>query len=137
MEEIISHPAIVKKITDKGIEVIILVQNSCNSCHAKSVCQLSDQAEKVMIIEDTSTEFIPGEKVEIEMKESHGFQAVLIAYILPVILIILVMLPCILMKVAEGWLALSGITVVILYFLLLYFFRDRLKKRFSFRIKKQ
>ncbi|MBN1199262.1 MAG: SoxR reducing system RseC family protein [Bacteroidales bacterium] len=136
MEEIISHPAIVNKITDQGIEVSILVQNSCDSCHAKSVCQLSDQNEKVMMIENSSAHCIPGERVEIEMKESHGLQAVLIAYVLPVVLIFLAMLPGIFLQIEEGWLAVSGIGAVVLYFLMVYLFRSRLKKRFSFRIKK-
>lgn len=137
MEYTITHPGIVNRITDKGIEISILVQESCVSCQAKSVCQIADQKEKVMLIDTSSEKFRPGEKVVIEMKESRGMQAVLIAYILPVVLLIIAMVPGIILKIAEGWLAFSGLAAVVLYFSLLYFLRDRLKKQFSFRVKKQ
>lgn len=136
LEENIYHPGVVNRITDRAIEVAITPHTACSGCHAKSFCQVADQEQKVIEVPQPAFTVAPGEKVEVVMKASLGLRAVLIAYIFPVLLILGVMIAGIAGNWKEMYLALGAIGMVVLYFLLLYRLRNRLKKQFSFSIRK-
>ena len=136
LEDNIYHPGIVKKITGKTVEVTIVPNTACSGCHAKSFCQLAESEEKVITVSAPAFAVSPGERVEVMMKASLGLRAVLMAYIFPVIFILFVMIAGGVGEWSELWIALAIMAVVILYFFVLYGFRNRLKKRFSFQLRR-
>lgn len=131
----IDHVGTISKIKDEKITVSILNVSACAGCHAKSACSMSDMKEKEIDIIDYSSSFKLGEKVKIVYQESLGWLALLLAYVLPfvIVLITLFIATAFTNELISGLMALG---ILLPYYSLLYFFKDRLKKTFSFTIHK-
>jgi len=131
----IDHVGTISKIKDEKITVSILNVSACAGCHAKSACSMSDMKEKEIDIIDYSSSFKLGEKVKIVYQESLGWLALLLAYVLPFVIVLttLFIATAFTNELISGLLALG---ILLPYYSLLYFFKDRLKKTFSFTIHK-
>lgn len=130
------HPGTVVNINDHEIEVMILSTSACAACHAKKMCTIADMKEKTITLPRTDLSISIGEKVDVVMKESLGMYAVLLAYIFPVLILFAVIALSILISISEP---LTGLIIMVLltaYFLILYVFRNKLRKKFSFFIEK-
>lgn len=132
----IAHPGIVQEIDIEYIHVMVLSQSACSSCHSKSMCSLSEMKEKIIQVPLQNEIFEPGEKVEVVMLESLGMFAVLLSYVLPVIFFIALMIIVFNITQSEPMAGLVSFLFLVAYYFLLYFFRKKLKKKFSFRIRK-
>lgn len=136
MSESISHPGIVERIESNLVFVRITQYSACSGCHAKSACTASDRKDKVLAIDDISGEFHIGDNVIITGQSSLGMQAVVLSFGIPVILFLIAMIigsSCGLSETRNGLHALFVLTV---YYLILYKFRDKLKKHFVFKLQK-
>jgi len=109
--------------------------SACTGCHAKSACSMSDMKEKEIDIIDYSGNFKLGEEVKVVYQESLGWLALLLAYVLPFVLVLITLFIATSLtdELTSGLLSLG---VLLPYYSLLYFFKDRLKKTFSFTIHK-
>ena len=121
MHKNVLHPGIVERVDTNRVFVRITQYSACAGCHAKSACTLSDKKEKLVEIEDASGDYHPGEAVVIIGQSSMGMEAVLWAFAVPVILMLIAVV--------------AGL-VLIPYYIVLYVLRDKLKKRFVFNLKK-
>ncbi len=136
VRENITHPGIVEKITGNSIFVKILAMSACSSCHSKGMCSVAEMEEKVVEVgRDRKKDIKEGQEVTVSMRKSQGGKAVFLGYIMPFLLLIGVLLLVLNLSGNEGLAGLSGIIVLIPYYWLLYIFRDRLKRTFSFRIE--
>ena len=135
MEEHVSHPGVVVGIGEQDLEIEILSASSCGSCNIKSACGMSEMKEKrITVPKPQDKEFIVGQPVSIIMSAKQGNKAVLIAYFIPTLIIIV--LTVILSNLMKEWLAaLVGIGALAVYYVILYFFRDRLKDEFTYEIR--
>lgn len=135
MEEHVSHPGVVVGIGEQDLEIEILSASSCGSCNIKSACGMSEMKEKrITVPRPQDKEFIVGQPVSIIMSAKQGNKAALIAYFIPTLIIIV--LTVILSNLMKEWLAaLVGIGALAVYYVILYFFRDRLKDEFTYEIK--
>lgn len=135
MEEHVSHPGVVVGIGEQDLEIEILSASSCGSCNIKSACGMSEMKEKrITVPKPQDKEFIVGQPVSIIMSAKQGNKAALIAYFIPTLIIIV--LTVILSNLMKEWLAaLVGIGALAVYYVILYFFRDRLKDEFTYEIR--
>lgn len=135
MEEHVSHPGVVVGIGEQDLEIEILSASSCGSCNIKSACGMSEMKEKrITVPRPQDKEFIVGQPVSIVMSAKQGNKAALLAYFIPTLIIIV--LTVILSNLMKEWLAaLVGIGALAVYYVILYFFRDRLKDKFTYEIK--
>ena len=135
MEEHVSHPGVVVGIGEQDLEIEILSASSCGSCGIKSACGMSEMKEKrITVPRPQDKEFIVGQPVSIIMSAKQGNKAALIAYFIPTLIIIV--LTVILSNLMKEWLAaLVGIGALAVYYVILYFFRDRLKDEFTYEIR--
>lgn len=135
MEEHVSHPGVVVGIGEQDLEIEILSASSCGSCNIKSACGMSEMKEKrITVPRPQDKEFIVGQPVSIIMSAKQGNKAALIAYFIPTLIIIV--LTVILSNLMKEWLAaLVGIGALAVYYVILYFFRDRLRDKFTYDIK--
>ncbi len=85
---IIEHLGRVDAVTPNDIRVVIVSQSACASCHANGACTASDSAEKVVVITKSNHNYLVGETVKVLLKQSLGFKALFLGYILPLIVII-------------------------------------------------
>jgi sigma-E factor negative regulatory protein RseC len=130
----IDHEGIVQKKDSKSVSVIITAVSACSGCHAEGSCTLSGKEEKIIDIEG-SYDVIPGDKVTILMKQSMGYAALLLGYVFPVIAVILVLILMISLKVPELYAGLSSIAILIPYYIVLFFSRNGINKKFTFTLK--
>ena len=135
-EETISHEGVVTKITDDVLEIKIVAQSACAACHAKSACTMSDQAEKTLLVpRPQGQEFHLFQKVKVIMSVGQGNKAAVLAYLVPILVLLGVLFTCLGFGLNEGLSALIGIAALIPYYLILYSQREKLKKKFEYRIE--
>ncbi len=132
----IEHKAVVKNINDKQIEVLINQPSACAGCHAKNVCSVSGIKEKLICINEVKGDFHVGEHVNLVLKRSLGLQAVLLSYIIPVILFISSLIIFNTFQSNELITASFSILMLLPYFSIIYFFKNKLKEHFIFTIQK-
>ena len=136
VNEDITHPGIVEEITGDRVFVKILAMSACSSCHAKGMCNVSEVEEKVVEVKkDPQRDFTLGEEVTLVMKKSLGSVAVLLGYVVPFFLMIGILILVLFIFDDEGLAGLSAILILIPYYWLLYVYRSKLKKTFSFMIE--
>ena len=73
--------------------------------------------------------------MEVVLKASMGMKAVRLAYFIPLLVLLAVILGLIALGVAEVPSALAGLGAIGLYYLGLYLLRDKLKNEYVFTIK--
>lgn len=135
-EETVSHEGIVTKITDTEIQVKIIAQSACAACHVKSACTVSDQEEKYLTVpRPEGQEIHLFQKVKVVMAVGQGNRAAILAYLIPIILLLAVLFLCLGLGVGEGLSALLSIVALIPYYIVLYSQREKLKRRFEYRIE--
>ena len=134
--ETISHEGVVTKITDDELEIKILAQSACAACHAKSACGMGEQAEKILTVPRPSgRDFTINQKVNVKMAIGQGNKAAVLAYLIPIVLLLAVLFVCLGLGLGEGLSALISIVAIIPYYIVLYLRRDKLKKQFDYIIE--
>jgi sigma-E factor negative regulatory protein RseC len=130
----INHEGIVQKADEKSVIVNITAFSACSGCHAEGSCTLSGKEEK--IIEVTGKYDVkPGDTVTVLMKQSMGYAALLLGYVMPLISVITVLILLISFNIPELSAGLISIAVLIPYYIILYFFRKRINEKFTFTLK--
>ena len=132
---IISHEGVVTKITDEELEIKILSQSACAACHAKSACGMGEQAEKILTVpRPKSKDFALMQRVNVRMAIGQGNKAAVLAYLIPIILLLAVLFVCLGLGLSEGISALLSVVALIPYYIILYLRRDKLKQKFEYII---
>ncbi|MBQ7222857.1 MAG: SoxR reducing system RseC family protein [Bacteroidales bacterium] len=136
----IEHEGTVIEIGKDTITVEIVNKSACATCHAKGVCNASDESVRVIEIPYTISslveEYQVGEKVNVVLGSYLGISAVFLAYVLPLLLLILsiVLLPA--AGLSELHTGLASLGIVAVYYIFLSLFRNRLDRVYSFSIEK-
>ena len=107
---------------------------ACAGCHVKSACNMANSNDKIIEIYATE-KVVSGQKVMIIGSQTQGYQAVLLAYVVPVVIIITILAVTVSITGKEGIAGILSILFLIPYFLFLRTFNDKLKKTFSFKIE--
>lgn len=138
MSQIASHDGTVIAVTPRLVKVEMHVVSACSSCKAHANCTFVDKADKVVEVEtDEWKNYNEGDTVTVTVNESLGLLAVLLAYILPALLLIAAVILLSVFTHSEIVAASLPIAIVAVYYLILYRFRNRLQKKFSFGLSKQ
>ena len=136
MTEHVSHPGVVVGIHDEDIEIEILSSSMCGSCGIKSACGMSEMQEKrITVPKPEDKEFIVGQPVKITMNASQGNKAALFAYFIPALLLVAIIVILSNLSVKEWLAALIGIGAIAIYYIVLSFFKDRLRNEFTYEIR--
>ena len=138
MADIIKHRGIVEKVDGSHIVVRIVQTSACSACSAKGLCNASESKEKQIDVYEANPSYQIGEEVMVCGTTSMGMRAVLLAFGVP--LLILVLALGVSMKLTgEDALLSSGIALVsvVPYYIGICFCKDRLNRTFSFTIEKK
>ncbi|MEW5845346.1 MAG: SoxR reducing system RseC family protein [Bacteroidota bacterium] len=133
---VIEHLGRVEAITANDIRVVIISQSACASCHAKGACTAADVAEKQVVVSRPYHSYTVGETVKVTMKQSLGYKALFLGYILPLIVLLVSLFVFNALGFSEGMSGLLSLGVLVPYYLILYAFRKRIEKEFHFDIEK-
>jgi sigma-E factor negative regulatory protein RseC len=136
MGDSIRHQGIVEKVEKHSVFVKIEQQAVCSACHARTACLTSGKKEKIIEINDDSGMYAANEPVIVSVQSSVGFFAVLTAFVIPLALVVIAVITGTDKSGSEGVGGLAGLSVLIFYYLLLYVFRDKMKKKFVFSLSK-
>lgn len=132
----VSHTGKIVKMTPQVTTVAILQHGACAQCHAAGLCGMGDVAEKaVEVPTDPYASYKVGDEVEVILKASMGMKAVYLAYLIPLVVLLAVILGLIGLGVGEVPAGLSGMASVGVYYLLLWLFRGKLQNEYIFTIK--
>lgn len=132
---IITHQGIVENISGSQVSVRIIQTSACSTCSAKGHCSSADSKEKVIEITDTSSVWKVGDEVTIIGATSMGMQAVFLAFVIPLFLLILGLFVFKTVLHSELYGALAALAVLVPYYYIIWLNRTRLKQKFSFTIK--
>ena len=132
----VSHTGKIVKMTPQVTTVAILQHGACAQCHAAGLCGMGDVAEKaVEVPTDPYASYKVGDEVEVILKASMGMKAVYLAYLIPLVVLLAVILGLIGLGIGEVPAGLSGMAAVGVYYLLLWLFRGKLQNEYIFTIK--
>ena len=132
----IVHSGKIIEMTPDFTSVEIMVSSACASCHAKSLCGMSEEQEKVIMLPtDPYATYNVGDQVQVCTKMSMGLKAAWISYVIPLIILMALILLLTSVGVNEAISAVSSIAGVGLYYFVIWLMRDRLQNEFVFYIK--
>jgi len=133
----VEHEGIIKKISVNSVKVGFIKQPSCNGCYVKDICNLEQRSNEVIeIVCSDIRQFSVGDKVKIKIRQSIGLKAVLIAYFFPFLLIIVslfIMTPLLKQEIKA---AIISLLMLVPYYLIIYIYRNKIKKEINFTLEK-
>jgi sigma-E factor negative regulatory protein RseC len=127
---------VVDEITDGKARVLITSYSACSSCESKGLCGIAESATKQIIVPVSKNLFNIGEQVVVQMQRNLGLKAVTLAYMIPFVLLIFSIIVLNSMHMNELLSGLISLSILIPYFVALYFFRKRIDKTFTFKLRK-
>jgi sigma-E factor negative regulatory protein RseC len=130
----IEHDGIVQKADKKSVTVRISSASACSGCHAAGSCTLTGKEEKIIDISGTYN-VMAGDIVTVVMKKSMGYIAVALGYIFPFLGVITILIILASLSVPELTAGLASLAILIPYYIILYFFRNRINNKFTFTLK--
>lgn len=135
-KDVIKHPGVVVKKENGKIFVNILARSACSSCDAKSICSVSEVEEKTIeVYHDPRKVYEVGDKVDVVMQKTLAPKAVFLGYILPFLLVLLSLILMVSFTANEGLSALVSLGLLLPYYLVIYFLREKLNKTFMFSLE--
>ena len=132
----IRHSGKILEITPDFTTVQIVVSSACASCHARTLCGMSEDEEKVIMVPtDPYAEHKVGDEVQVMTKMTMGLKAVWISYVIPLAVLMILILSLSSVVGNEFILGLLSISGVAIYYFFIWLFRDKLSNEFVFYIK--
>jgi sigma-E factor negative regulatory protein RseC len=131
----VDHLGRVQEIYSDKIVVSILSQSACAGCHAKGACGLSDVEEKLVDVYKPNHNLKVGESVKVILRQSMGFQALFLGYVMPFLAMLIVLIALTSMNISEIRAGLASLAILVPYYFILYLFKDRISNHFTFEIE--
>lgn len=136
-EHNICREGIIRAINGDDISVEVIVSSACSGCHAKSICIPSDRRKEVITVKNARHEdYKVGETVELLLETSAGNKAVVLAYVLPLLVLLALLFGCYALTGKELLSVGVGVLGVIVYYLVLKSFSKGVEKGIEFGIRK-
>ncbi len=131
----IIHSGKIVDITPDFTTVQIIASSACSECHAKGLCGMSEEQEKIIMLPtDPYTPRQVGEEVQVKTKMTMGLKAVWISYVIPLVILMILILSLssvIGNEYLRGAVAIAGVGI---YYFIIWLLRDKLSDQFEFYI---
>ena len=132
----IFHKGKIVEITPEYTTVEIVSESACASCHAKGLCGVSESRTKAVQLPTRGWDsFHVGDEVQLVLKSSMGHKAVWLAYVIPLILLLVVLLGLLAAGVGDLVSAAVAFGVIAVWYFGLWLCREKLKTEYTFNIK--
>jgi len=136
MEKQVEHDGTVTSIHGNTMMVRIVVSSACSGCAAKDYCVPSESKNKDIHIESFSGNYVSGERVKVVMRQSLGFHALCIAYMVPFVVALVTLLVTYRFTENELISGLSALLVLIPYYIMVKILNRKITKSFGFSVQK-
>ena len=131
----IRHEGVVDSIDGQKVTVRILQTSACSGCQASRICRAAESKEKLVEVNMTGAESLSiGQTVTVAGEERMGLAAVMLAFGLPLLLLLAALIAAISVTGSERIGAMAALGVLVPYYIVLMLMRGRIKKDFQFRI---
>ncbi|MBR1462906.1 MAG: SoxR reducing system RseC family protein [Prevotella sp.] len=137
MSHLIKHDGIIDHIEGRNLKVRILQTSACASCKVASHCHSTESKEKIIDVYDVKNigNYSKGDPVTVVVSSKTGANAVLLAFVVPFVIMVGVVFLISRFTVEEPVMAMAGIISLIPYYILLYYYRERISRKFTFSIE--
>ena len=134
----IEHSGTVLRTDGEWVEVEIVSASACSSCDAAKLCTASEGKRKtVMALQGEGCKHEVGDTVVVEGRESQGLGATVLAYVVPLLLMVGTIVGLEALGVKESTAGIASLVILAPYYSILYLLRNRLNKAFIFKTKNQ
>ncbi|MDO4780389.1 MAG: SoxR reducing system RseC family protein [Bacteroides sp.] len=133
---VIEHSGIIQRIERGKVYVLIEQKSACSSCSANKYCSSSEKTNKIIDVECVDAErYNVGDRVNVVATLSMGRKAVLLAFIVPFLILIVSLFGLMAFTNDEIVSGLLSILFLVPYYIYLWFKRYTMKKSFVFTLK--
>jgi sigma-E factor negative regulatory protein RseC len=134
LKDKIQHDGTVKEVGVDSVVVSIVSCSACSGCQARGKCGMTENEEKIIDIKGRY-DVSPGDKVTVQMEQSAGMRAVVLSYLVPFFIVTGGLLIFQSLSINELTAGLISIALLVPWFLILYLFRNKIDRSFSFTLK--
>lgn len=136
MSERIRHEGVITRIDDDRVYVRVRQSSACAACKVAAHCNASETKEKVIEIRCGQTgQYDVGQQVTVSTTPHIGIMASVYAYAIPLVLMVGVIILATALTGSELAAACFGLAVLLPYYLLLYFLREKISGQVYFEIE--
>jgi sigma-E factor negative regulatory protein RseC len=136
MNQRITHSGVVDSVEDGCIHVRIVQTSACAACKVASYCNAAESKEKMIdVFCDSVAAYKVGQQVTVSTSGQVAAKALLWAFGVPFILLMVVLVLVLLLTGHEGWAALSALLALVPYYIMLWLLRDKMREQLAFRIE--
>jgi sigma-E factor negative regulatory protein RseC len=134
----IVHDGKILEVGPDFTTVEIVASSACSGCHAKSLCGMSEDKEKIIMLPTNGfDDYKAGDQVKVMTKMTMGLKAVWISYVIPLAVLMILILTLSSVLENEFICGLASVAGVAVYYFGIWLFRDRLATDFVFYIKEK
>ncbi len=136
MNDKIRHSGVIDSIAEGVVKVRILQQSACAACKVAGYCHASESKEKlVSVCCNNVAVYRPGQEVVVTASRQVAFRATLLAFIVPLIILMVALVVAIRVTGSEAVAALSALGTLMLWYSLLWLLRSKISCQVSFEIE--
>ena len=131
------HRGVVREVYGQMVVVGIEAVGACEGCKVKSLCGLSGENDKEVVVWDkNASAYGVGDEVVVGVGTAMALRAVVWAYIVPFLLMLATLLTLSGYGFPEPVQGLATLGAVAIYYVVLWFFRAKLERDIVFKISK-
>lgn len=131
----VDHIGEIQEIAPNNVLVRISSHTACSGCHVSGVCGMADSAEKIIDVYKPNHSLTIGQDVRVVLKQSHGYKAVLMGYVIPFVVVLASLIVLTSLNIPEGQAGLISLATLIPYYVGLFLTKDKISKQISFDIE--
>ena len=136
--EKIEKNGIIRNIKNDELVIEIMSYSACSSCAVKNYCNTAEAKQKEIIIKNKEAyKFSINEEVVVEIDEQQAIKSIILAYVIPLVLMISTIIGAISYQQDEIIGGICGIIVLIPYYFGLFLAKDKMKSGFEFKVTKK
>ena len=133
--ESVAHRGKIVSITPEFTTVEIISESACSSCHAAGLCGMSEYTKKAIEVPTRSWDsYEVGQEVNVVLRASMGHKAVWLAYVVPLVIMVAVLLGLTAAGAGELVSGIAAIGAAALWYFVLWLLRERLRNEYIFEI---
>ena len=136
MNQRITHSGVVDSVEDGCVHVRIVQTSACAACKVDSYSNAAESKEKMIDVYcDNVAAYRTGQLVIVSTSGQVAAKALLWAFGVPFVLLMVVLVLVLLLTGNEGWAALGALAALVPYYIILWLLRDKMREQLAFRIE--
>ncbi len=131
----IRHSGTVSAVNGNVVTVTFLQQSACAGCQAAKLCRISESKEKSVQVRTSDPQsYQAGQPVIVAGTTGQSWRAVILSFGVPLVLLMTVLVIVIAVTHNEGLAAGLSLVALVLYYMILFVCRDRIRRKFEFKL---